>query len=142
MSRLIPDVEDLSVADLKKLVLQLLEEVAALKAENAALREEIARWKGLKGRPKLHPSGMETATEAERKDGETKGGRRRVERGDDFLALDGWKRKWQRRIVRHGGCGKPGCRHRIGVSIRILLHINRLRYIRQPLTRGVVNKTG
>jgi len=77
MSRLIPDVEDLSVADLKKLVLQLLEEVAALKAENAALREEIARWKGLKGRPKLRPSGMETATEAERKDGETKGGRRR-----------------------------------------------------------------
>ena len=49
--------------DLKGLVLQLLEDVVALKAENAALREEIARLKGLKGLPKLKPSGMEKATE-------------------------------------------------------------------------------
>ena len=54
-----PDIEALSLDDLKRLVLQLLEEVARLRAENAALREEIARLKGLKGRPKIKPSGME-----------------------------------------------------------------------------------
>ena len=48
-----PDVAALDPDDLKRLVLQLLEAVAGLKAENAALREEIARLKGLKGPPKL-----------------------------------------------------------------------------------------
>ncbi|MEE8504832.1 MAG: hypothetical protein V3S40_01285 [Kiloniellales bacterium] len=56
-----PDIEALDLDGLKRLVLQLLEEVASLKVENAALREEIARLKGLKGRPKLAPSGMEEA---------------------------------------------------------------------------------
>jgi predicted nucleic acid-binding protein len=65
-----------------------------------------------------------------------------VECGGGLLALYGWKRKRQRRIVGHGGCGRPVCRRRTGVSNQILRHINRLRYIRQPLTRGVMNKTG
>ncbi len=56
-----PDIEALDLDGLKRLVLQLLEEVESLKVENAALREEIARLKGLKGRPKLAPSGMEEA---------------------------------------------------------------------------------
>ena len=56
-----PDIEALDLDGLKRLVLQLLEEVASLKVENAALREGIARLKGLKGRPKLAPSGMEEA---------------------------------------------------------------------------------
>ena len=55
-------------------MLQLLEDVVALKAENAALREEIARLKGLKGPPKLKPSGMEKAIEPAR--AERKAGRR------------------------------------------------------------------
>ena len=55
-------------------MLQLLDDVVALKAENAALREEIARLKGLKGPPKLKPSGMEKATEPAR--AERKAGRR------------------------------------------------------------------
>ncbi len=55
------DIEALDLDGLKRLVLQLLEEVASLKLENAALREEIARLKGLKGRPKLAPSGLEAA---------------------------------------------------------------------------------
>ena len=59
-----PDVEALDLDGLRLLVLQLLESVASLKAENAALREEIARLKGLKGPPKLKPSGMETARAA------------------------------------------------------------------------------
>ncbi len=61
--------EDLTNAELRHLVGQLLDEVAALRervseleAENATLREENARLKGHKGRPKLKPSGMEKAT--------------------------------------------------------------------------------
>ena len=46
MAGCLPDIEALAPDDLKGLVLQLLEDVVALKAENAALREEIARLKG------------------------------------------------------------------------------------------------
>jgi len=61
--------QDLSNDTLRHLVEQLLDEVTALRervseleTENAALKEENARLKGLKGRPKLKPSGMEKAT--------------------------------------------------------------------------------
>ncbi len=57
------DISGLGLEELKALLVQALEENARLKAENAELREEIARLKGLKGRPKLKPSGMEKATE-------------------------------------------------------------------------------
>ncbi len=43
MSVTLPDVEGLGLADLKKLVLKLLEENAALSETVAALRDEIAR---------------------------------------------------------------------------------------------------
>jgi len=56
------DVEGLSAAELRRLVVELLGEVARLREENAALRDEVARQKGLKGRPKIKPSGMERAT--------------------------------------------------------------------------------
>ena len=55
-------IEDLSLDALRDLVVELLSRVSALEAENAALREENVRLKGLKGRPKLKPSGMEKAT--------------------------------------------------------------------------------
>ena len=45
-------------------MLQLLEDVVALKAaERRVTQKMIARLKGLKGPPKLKPSGMEKATE-------------------------------------------------------------------------------
>ncbi len=59
MAESLPDIEALSLDDLKGLVLRQLEEIAALKSEIAVLREEIARLKGLKGRPKIKPSGMD-----------------------------------------------------------------------------------
>jgi hypothetical protein len=58
-----PDISGLGLEELKTLLVQALEKVARLEKENAELREEIARLKGLKGRPKLKPSGMEKATE-------------------------------------------------------------------------------
>ena len=57
------DMDGLSLDDLKLLLLQALEEISALKLENAALREENARLKGLQGKPdikaSIKPSGME-----------------------------------------------------------------------------------
>jgi hypothetical protein len=55
------------VGGLKDLLLQVLEENAALRAEVAALREENRRLRGLKGPPGLKaskPSGMDRAAEA------------------------------------------------------------------------------
>ena len=86
-----PDVEDLSDEALKKLVLRLVEENAALKAEIAGLREEIARLKGLKGRPKIRPSGMEGASDPKPKGGKAKkrrrGGAKRVVTEERVLAV-------------------------------------------------------
>jgi hypothetical protein len=71
-------VEDLPAEELKRLVGELLGEVARLREENAALRAEIARLKGLNGRPKIKPSGMERATapRGEQPQGRTKGAAR------------------------------------------------------------------
>ena len=57
-----PDIDGLPPAELRQLLLKLLENNAELKRQNAELREEIARLKGLKGRPSIKPSGMENGT--------------------------------------------------------------------------------
>lgn len=53
------DLTGLTVEELRRLVGELLGEVVRLREENAALQDEVARLKGLKGRPKIKPSGME-----------------------------------------------------------------------------------
>jgi hypothetical protein len=76
---------DLSVAELRKLVTalvgeldQLRAETLALRAQNQALKNEIARLKGLPPRPpKLAPSGMERAGEAGAHSSAKTGGRKR-----------------------------------------------------------------
>src|SRR3954465_15578787 len=61
--------ETLSLPELRELVDTLVAKIAdlraanaALKAENQALRDEVARLKGLPPRPPSRPSGMEQAT--------------------------------------------------------------------------------
>ena len=61
------DIDKLDNQGLRSLLLQVLEENAALRAEVAALREENRRLKGLKGPPAIKPSkpsGMDKATAA------------------------------------------------------------------------------
>ncbi|SFV01082.1 hypothetical protein SAMN02799631_03785, partial [Methylobacterium sp. 174MFSha1.1] len=59
-------VETLGLSDLRVLVGTLIEQTQRLTAENRALRDEIARLKGLPPRPPTRqtPSGMEKATGA------------------------------------------------------------------------------
>lgn len=59
-----PEIAGLAL-ELEQFVLRLLEETAEQKRVIAELREEIARLKGLPGRPRLKPSGMERETSAE-----------------------------------------------------------------------------
>jgi hypothetical protein len=62
------NIDAVSFKDLKRLVLGVMEENAQLRVEVGLLKEEIARLKGLKGKPDIKPpstpSGMEKGTDA------------------------------------------------------------------------------
>jgi len=57
------DLDRLSKAELKSLVVKQFEQLAELNRVVAALRDEIARLKGGPPRPNIRPSGMEQATD-------------------------------------------------------------------------------
>src|SRR5882724_6544225 len=57
------DLDQLSDAELKGLVVKQWEQMVELQRMVAALRDEIARLKGGPGRPNIKPSGMERGTE-------------------------------------------------------------------------------
>jgi hypothetical protein len=59
-----------------------------------------------------------------------------------LFALYRWKRERQQIIVGGGGCGALQSAARIGFNNQILCQIESLRYIRQPLSAYVMNKTG
>jgi Transposase IS66 family len=61
------DLDAVSLEDLKKLVVQLMVEVTALREENQQLRAENARLKALPKKPKLAPGGMDKATEPDKR---------------------------------------------------------------------------
>src|SRR3954447_10628899 len=61
------DLDTVSLEDLKKLVVQLLVEVTALREENQQLRAETARLKALPKKPKLAPGGMDKASEPDKR---------------------------------------------------------------------------
>src|SRR3954453_13537412 len=73
----LPDLDALSLDELKKLVVQLLVRVSALEEEILQLRAENARLKDLPKKPKLAPGGMGKATEGDRR-ARTKEARRQV----------------------------------------------------------------
>jgi hypothetical protein len=86
----IGSLERLSLAELREIVGVLMGEVRRLQADNQALRDEVARLKGLPPRPPSRPSGMEKATGAASsgKTGRRSRRRRGVKRDRDAVTAE------------------------------------------------------
>ena len=65
-----------------------------------------------------------------------------IEGRADFLALHAWQIEQTIGIVIHGGCGASVTWNSLGVSNQNLFQISWLCYVRQPVFRPGVNKTG
>src|SRR3954452_15546846 len=76
----LPDLDTLSLDELKKLVVQLLVRVSVLEEENRQLRAENGRLKALPKKPKLAPGGMDRASEPDKR-AKTKQARRQRQSG-------------------------------------------------------------
>src|SRR3954463_16662424 len=63
----LPDLDALSLDELKKLVVELLVRVSTLEEENRQLRAENGRLKALPKKPKLAPGGMDKASEPDKR---------------------------------------------------------------------------
>lgn len=98
------DIESLSNAELRSLVIQLLGRVAELERTVAQQRDEIARLKGGKGRPDIKPSKPSGMEKASAPAGKGEAGRHRGRGAKNArLIID------EERIVRAGSV-PPGCR--------------------------------
>ena len=75
-----PDLDALSAAELKALVVALLTRVADLERTVVGLRDENARLKKVPARPTIKPSGMDSATQPKPGSGKGKSGRGRGRR--------------------------------------------------------------
>jgi hypothetical protein len=82
------DLDTLSVAELRALVIGLLGEVSELQRVVAEQRDEIARLKGLKGRPKIPPSTPSGMMQASEPNSPLRGKRRRGKTLTRVLAED------------------------------------------------------
>jgi len=85
------DIDSLSLAALKSLVVQLLSKSAEQERLIAELRLENARLKGLNGRPRIKPSGMEPARDRKRLG---QGGKRRFCCAPDTPTTSSIRRRW------------------------------------------------
>lgn len=92
--------------------------------------------------PNPHHSKRIEATVGEQHDAAIRRDAPAIERGCDFLALDGWKGEDGKRIVCHGGRGTSVKPERAGVSNRTLHRFSALCHARHPPDSAVVNKTG
>ncbi len=107
------EISGLSNAALQQLVLKLLGENTEQKRAIVELREEIARLKGLKGRPDIKLSGMEQGTTPERRD--VRAGRRGRGKVTPWVSVEETLRNVSTTLIH------PGSAFRLGSSALTLV---------------------
>ncbi len=137
------DLDGLSSAQLRELVVMLLEKVTTLEQLVVEQRGEIARLKGLKGPPDIKPSGMDKATELPRP--ERPGNRPRRGKVRPRVSIEDHVLK----VAAPVGCGPGGMRPRwdaapVGSRFKgyepylvqeLVLSVHAIRYLRERWVR-------